>query len=441
MKRDFIKVVAASLCLVSLCVGCNEDPTSSAPELSLNTDMQALDSPEAGDFTIEVTTNALTEIVSDRSWCKPEVSTTESGEVKVAVSANTGRFERFARITFTNGGEQEEVVVSQPKGVYKAGMRYEIPIVFHVIYSNAESAQHNPSSEKIYELFNTVVDLYAKCGGDIGVDFVLAEEDESGATLEERGIHRIEQSLATLKCLDVMYESSGKYTHLDWDPRRYINVLLYEFGDEFSIVGLSRFPYLIEPYKLEGMEQLKEYEHADDLGFVYGISLNNEYLERVESEVYNMYDLGETLAHELGHYLGLNHPYSETYDKLGTYNTCDDTDHCADTPSYNRYAYEEVMFYTNMNYIFTDEQIEELSFRTSCEDDSTFRSTNIMDYAIGDSNAFTAEQRERMRYILENSPYIPGCKSTDFEALTPVASRTAVDIPVRTAVCYPVHSH
>ncbi len=445
MKRYLIKSVALWLTAATLCVACGEDSASStvAPELSIDTTEQAFLSPEATEFVVEVSTNNdMTTVSSDRSWCQPSVEVTSSGEVVIVVSTNSSRFEREARITFTNDTEQQQVVVSQPRGEFSAGMRYEIPVVFHVVYNNENSQQHNPPSSKIYELFDTMSSLFDECGVDVGIDFVLAEEDADGVTLEERGINRIYQSLGTMECLNVMYDSSRKYTYLCWDPRRYLNVTLYEFGDEYAIVGLSRAPYLIEPYELEGVDVLKSYTHPDDLNFVYTISLNNAYLYMEESEVYNMYDLGSTLAHEIGHYLGLFHPYSETYDNYGSYNTCDDTDYCVDTPSYNRYYYEEVMFYTNMYYIFSDEDIEALSYRTSCEDDSSFRSTNIMDYAVGDSDAFSEDQLIRMRYILENSPYIPGCKSTDFEAISPVASGVAAqDVPLNTVVCRPVHRH
>ncbi len=434
MKTFLTRTALFALCASFFVLSCAEDSTTITPELTVAIDEEA---STDSTITVIVETNAETSVSSNRSWCQVASATTQSGEFKITTTENTGRFERSAQVTFENGGLTESVTVTQEKGEYTAGMHYEIPIVFHIIYSNSSSEQHNVSQEKIYEIFDNLCEIYDTCSQDMNFDFVLAEEDENGSTLAEPGINRIQQALYQIECLDLMYESTGEYKSLAWDPRKYLNVTIYEFADEFSIIGLSRAPYLVDPYELEGVIQLLDYTHPDDLPFIYTISLNNAYLYPEESDSYNMYDFGEMLAHEIGHYLGLFHPYSETY-VSGVYDSCDDTDYCEDTPSYNRYKYEEVMFYVDMSYVFDDEDIETLSWRTSCLDGSSFRANNIMDYAICDTDTFTADQAARMRYILENSPYIPGCKSEDYETMQ--AAPTGIsnhDIPIK---CHVHHS-
>ncbi len=406
-----------------------------APELELATESQILSLPSAQSISLDFSSNGEVEVRSNRSWCAPKQSVVaKDGELTLSVEENTGRFERTATVTLVNGSEERQFELTQPKGEYRKGMHYQIPVVFHLIYKDASNKQHNPDAEVIYEVFDKLVDLYANCGENLNISFVLAEEDEQGETLAERGIHRIEKSWSTMACMTVMGDTSGKYKELGWDPRRYLNVTIYEFGDSFSILGLSRAPYLVKPHSLSGISDLNYYRQPSDLSFLYSISLNNSYLYPADITKYNLYDFGVTLAHEIGHYLGLFHPFSETTASDGTQNTCDDTDFCDDTPSYNKYQYDNFVYQISATCAgdFNAEQIEMLSMRTSCEGgiDKEFRSTNIMDYAVGDANTFSAEQVQRMRYILENSPYIPGIKSVDFEQEDSKASRGETSEPM-----------
>lgn len=52
-----------------------------------------------------------------------------------------------------------------------------------------------------------------------------------------------------------------------------------------------------------------------------------------------------TLAHELGHYLGLHHVFAEEKNDKGytSIDDCQDTDYCEDTPSYNILEYNKML--------------------------------------------------------------------------------------------------
>ena len=104
-----------------------------------------------------------------------------------------------------------------------------------------------------------------------------------------------------------------------------------------------------------------------------------------------------TLEHELGHYLGLFHTFSED-------NTCVDDDYCDDTPTYDRKLYDT--WYAAAGRVTLAEGAQ----RMNCSGDK-FVSNNVMDYDISYLNYFSPRQRVRVRHVLENSPLIPGPKA------------------------------
>ena len=127
----------------------------------------------------------------------------------------------------------------------------------------------------------------------------------------------------------------------------------------------------------------------------------------------SLVDVSATLAHELGHYLGLHHVFTE--DSNGNIvDSCGDTDYCKDTPSYDKKDYDTWL----NNYILQQERapdpvyyLDEMDIRHSCSD-STFHASDLMDYSVCNSNLFTQDQKDRMRHVLYYSPLIPGPKKT-----------------------------
>ena len=147
-------------------------------------------------------------------------------------------------------------------------------------------------------------------------------------------------------------------------------------------------PYTPRENSLPGLTANNHY-FSNMPSYTHCISINNTYI--TEDDVYT------TLAHELGHYLGLFHVFSEQ--------ECNETDYCEDTPNYDRNAYTEWLSTLTPPYNF-----QEVVKRNGCEGES-FISTNVMDYFYSYQNRFTANQYSRVRHVLENSPLIPGPKN------------------------------
>ena len=136
-------------------------------------------------------------------------------------------------------------------------------------------------------------------------------------------------------------------------------------------------------------------------------------------------DFNVTLAHELGHYLGLFHVFGE---EKGEYiDGFKDTDYCKDTPTYNKVAYDNFLTEYVKTHNAHNADINELLKRTG-SDGKTFTSNNIMDYAISLGHTFTKNQTERMYHVLGYSPLIPKTGRRSRTINTRVAPKGIVDI-------------
>lgn len=175
------------------------------------------------------------------------------------------------------------------------------------------------------------------------------------------------------------------------------------------------------------MSNGKNYPLSKPGKFPYCVSLNSIYVGK-ENEgtryttdknhkgyTYNTADPNATLAHELGHYLGLFHSFSEktVKGKSEAADDDDDSDYCDDTPSYNRIAYGKWLteYISKAQAIKKDTTLsmKELAKRTNSKDEE-WQSDNLMDYSICYSMRFTPEQANRIRQVLYYSPLIPGPK-------------------------------
>ena len=323
---------------------------------------------------------------------------------------------------------------------------YHLPVIFHVFYDDPYNKSQYIEYIRLKEILNNVNELFqgdvynvnldTTASENVHVVFELAQKDANGKTLSTPGVEYIKVSNSTFDCEQFMKDKNK--AQYSWNQNDYINVMVYTFkktSNDSETLGISNLPYQVKGYpEIEGLANGKNYPLSKPGNFPYCVSLNAAYIDKSfegtryttdkgnsKGYIYNTADPNATLAHELGHYLGLFHAFSEkTGDESNSdeANNDEDTDHCTDTPSYNRVAYTKWL--TDYIKNAKDEakadgrQGTTFSMKILAKRDNSrkeeWQSDNLMDYSVGYSMRFTPEQVHRMRQVLYYSPLIPGPK-------------------------------
>lgn len=327
---------------------------------------------------------------------------------------------------------------------------YTLPVIFHVIYKDASDQNQYIPQSRLKEILDNVNDLYAgslyasqwdDTSERINVRFKLAEYDEKGNKLSTPGVEYVKWSgTYPIDPYDFMSEHK-EYVRYIWEPNDYVNVMMYNFADEEDAdgetLGISHMPYGIEGYSVDGLTMLSKDRMSitkSNLSFAYCSSINSKYAwknsdgnyyqsDRYTASDHQMFhsslstemiakDINVTLAHELGHYLGLHHAFTER-DVDGGYeitDSCGNTDFCLDTPDYNRVRYvDDITRYMGRLQRGESLRLDSVIYHRDCGG-SEFRAANIMDYYFNLGYKFTANQKARIRNVLYYSPLIPGPK-------------------------------
>ncbi|MCD8293357.1 MAG: zinc-dependent metalloproteinase lipoprotein [Prevotellaceae bacterium] len=417
------------LTLLPFVAACDDTDVTLSVSQSVFSDVSA----DGETLRVTVTTNsgeAWTASAGD-TWCKlSPTSGYNGGVLQITVAGNSGTAVRSATVTVTLGSHSKRISITQAAGSGDyTTYTYDLPVIFHVFYQNDKDRTQYVPASRLGEILQNVNNLYADCSVDMNLKFSLATVDESGTELDTPGVEYIRWTGSyPIDCEEFMSDNTGTYAQYLWEPNDYINVMLYNFKSdgEYTTLGISDLPYSTEGANyLEGLYGVQyTYLNKDNLNFAYCVSINSLYCyaESVGNE-YNTADINVTVAHELGHYLGLYHVFAET-EEGEAMDGCEDTDYCGDTPSYNVVDYNNYVQYTYLfdhdNYTYAN-----LVLRTNC-DGGEFTSTNLMDYAVSYSNRFTEEQRARTRHVLNYSPLIPGPKNV---SATRSTAEGKVDLP------------
>ena len=254
--------------------------------------------------------------------------------------------------------------------------KIRVPIVFHVLDNlnkNITKSVIDFEMEKLNLAFANQFELdpfmpKSSNAVNIHMEFYLADRDESGNLLSERGINRFLSGGQTFG--DFSDEERAYLFQRMWDPRKYVNVFVGRM-DRWG--GYAYFP-LVKDIDLPGVFTI-------DNDYV----LHYPYVTVMSDNAMGLPN-NATLAHEIGHMLALYH----TFDKGLEVNECIDGDYCPDTETH-------LIDATNSLFVSTS------NFMLNCQEE-TFISVNIMDY-IQKSNSFTFDQRARMRTAAIYSPF------------------------------------
>lgn len=426
-----IKHLFLLIILVSFFTGC-KDSESETLQFELSESAFNNVSYEGATLEVEITSGAAWTASSNVTWCTPVPARgTGSQKFTIEVDGNLDTAERTATVTVTSGKIEKSIEIHQ--NATAGELHYKLPVIFHVLYKDKSDPLQYVSADRLADILKKVNDYYNdKVNSvDMNLTFTLATRTPDGETLATPGVEYVEwRDAYPIDCGDFMSESTGKNAALLWEPNDYINIMVYNFQSDNPgsiTLGISHLPFTTTGNN--SLEGLNETEHSslslENLKFAYSISINSLFInEESDDKNYTTVDVVVTSAHELGHYLGLHHAFSEN-EKGEIFDGCRDSDYCDDTPTYNKVYYDQ--WYTE-EMIAGNRDFYTLVKRVNCLTNQKFDSSNIMDYAISYSNEFTTDQRNRIRHVLTYSPLIPGPKKGQTKTR---AVEGLLDLPIR----------
>ncbi|MDO5970148.1 M43 family zinc metalloprotease [Flavivirga aquimarina] len=251
---------------------------------------------------------------------------------------------------------------------------FYLPVVVHVMHKGESVGEGaNLSEERIYRQIEILNEDYRRKfgtrgyndhpdGGDSKIEFVLAKQDPNGNPIN--GINRIDQNKVDVPTLGYNTNHFAQYDY--WDTSQYINIWTTALPEDSMCLalGLATGPDIDLPGAY-----LLAVPGPDDKE---GIIISRYHFG--ESDIDCQARYGRTLTHEMGHYLGLLHPWAG--------GACETNDYCDDTPAVHKPVY---------NIPFT-----------GCEGDPVMVN-NYMNWSDDEvMNVFTNDQIARMHYVLKN---------------------------------------
>ena len=193
-----------------------------------------------------------------------------------------------------------------------------LPVIYHVITDgfgsdNLSEAVIQAQNDQLNIDFSNNAGSPYSVAADTEVQFCLATQNEIGSTLIEPGINRITDfGDGPFSMSD--FDNSIK-PQTQWDPTRYFNIWLADLGG--GLLGYAQFP---SSSGLPGLNTNGGNANTD------GVVVTSSSVGSVANPSSGgPYNLGRTLTHEVGHWLGLRHIWGDT-------GSCGNDDYCADTP-------------------------------------------------------------------------------------------------------------
>ena len=344
-----------------------------------------------------------------KNWCYPFKASGNSDKIVLWVSPNITDKARSGKVTVQLGGKKQEISVSQPAFTGDLDTYdYHLPVVFHVMYHNKSDKKQNPDKSQFTKILDAVNKLYA--ANNMHIVFEMAKYDDEGEELEEPGIIRKQVDFKEYDPHEFLKDED--YAEDVQNLKKFINIFVFCFAqssDESTTLGLTTLPIVPTAYPLK---YLVDTDAANEYAYLttpYGVCINNEAIDEWQDEkTVNPKYIVATVAHEIGHYIGLLHTFSEI--------ECEEDDGCEDTPisDYNNYIEYITDYIAKQQAAGKKITIEEVAKRTDCNTGEEFIADNILDYAYTIGDVFTADQKKRTRHVLKYGALTPGPKLIDY---------------------------
>ena len=203
---------------------------------------------------------------------------------------------------------QIDQVIAQGGAAQGQRTVYRIPVVVHIIYNTA--AQNLPDAQVFSQIDVLNEDFrrlnadtvatplpFKGVAADTEIEFCLATLDPNG--LPTTGITRTETTITTFSGDDMKADATGGKD--PWPRTEYLNMWVCGLGG--GLLGFS------SPLGAPASED--------------GVVIGHEYFGRV-GNLDPSFDMGRTATHEVGHWLGLDHPWGG--------GGCSSDDNINDTP-------------------------------------------------------------------------------------------------------------
>ena len=248
------------------------------------------------------------------------------------------------------------------------GNNYVVPVVFHIISQNPDAI----TDQQIINAVSDLNDAFAHTGAyaaggpgaNTGITFCLAKIDPDGGITN--GITRTKSVLGDF---DKDMEDDRLKDLVSWDTKQYCNIWLVDSirSENVSLTGFS----------------CGKWSRLDEGGYA-GLSPGGDYRDGIVITAF-----GTLLAHEMGHYLGLQHTFVRG--NCTNNNCATDGDGICDTPPQSVLGGSCT---TPQNSCSTDTL-------SGFSKDVPDLNSNFMSYSGSCTNEFTEGQAAKMRGVLD----------------------------------------